>query len=202
MNTKKLITGIATAGIFVSAFASSAFADTDVTIQGTGALSSNGVSVTESNVDVMNQSSKTNAVTLVGVNQNTGGNSASFNTGGGGVNLTSGNTHSTVGTTVAGGSNTAVITSPCGCAGNGNTTATIKNTGALSGNSITINSSNTNVVSQKTKTNAVTVVSVSQKTGNNNASFNTGNGTKTVTSGNATSTVATSVSGGSNTLVH
>jgi hypothetical protein len=163
MLNKKVITGIATAGLLVSTFASAAFADTDVTIQGTGALSSNGVSVTESNVDVVGQSSTTNAVTIVGVHQNTGGNTGSFNTGSGGVDVTSGNTDSIVGTIVTGGNNTAVVTSPCGCAGTGNTTATIKKTGALSGNSITINSSNTSVVSQKTKTNALTVVSVSQK---------------------------------------
>lgn len=198
MISKKITTSLITAGVIVAGFAPVAFAETSVTVDGTGAFSSNNVTINDSNTTVVDQSSKTVANTTTVVNQETGGNSANFNTGAGNVDVTSGPATSGVTTTVTGGDNAAVVPT-CGCE-NGNTTVSVKGTGAFSYNKVKVSTGSTTVVTQKSTTKANTTTVVTQKTGNNSASFNTGSGTKTVTSGGTTSGVTTTVSGGSNWL--
>ena len=56
--------------------------ETDVTISGNGALSTNTVKVWNNNSSTVNQSNTTNATTTVTTTASTGGNNSSFNTGG------------------------------------------------------------------------------------------------------------------------
>ncbi len=75
------------------------------TISGNGAFSKNSVVLVNKNSKSTYQSNTTIANTNIVVGSNTGGNSSSFNVGGG-SSITSGGTNSTVGVTVEGSSNT------------------------------------------------------------------------------------------------
>lgn len=78
---------------------------TDVTIQGNGALSHNGVMVVNSNSNTVLQSNSSYVGTMVMTSASTGYNSSSFNTGGN-SSIDTGNASNTVGVEVGGNSNT------------------------------------------------------------------------------------------------
>ena len=82
---------------------------TDNKIQGNGADSYNKITTTSSNKTIVEQSNSTAVVNLVGVLQNTGGNTANKNTGGGDVDVNSGNANATVINTVTTGGNDLTI---------------------------------------------------------------------------------------------
>jgi hypothetical protein len=79
--------------------------DGDNTIRGNGADSYNKITVVSKNKTEVSQTNSTAVVNLVGVLQNTGGNSASKNTGGGDVDATSGDADATVTNEVTTGGN-------------------------------------------------------------------------------------------------
>lgn len=77
---------------------------TDVTIQGNGAFSHNGVHVVNSSSNTVSQTNGTYVGTMVMTSSSTGGNSSSFNTGGGN-SIDTGNASNTVVVEVGGSSN-------------------------------------------------------------------------------------------------
>ncbi len=79
-------------------------ANTKVVVSGNGVNSTNKVKVTDVNVQKTSQSNLTGALVVVGQLSNTGGNTASGNTGGD-VNVVTGNVDNTVDVSVTGGSN-------------------------------------------------------------------------------------------------
>ena len=196
----KLVAGTGAAILATALLAGSAFA-ADLEIKDNGAGSYNKIEVV--NVETCNvvQGSETNVLSVVSASASTGGNSASFNTGGD-VTVTSGNATATATLTVTGGSNTA--TNPCccdknPCEGAPAPSTLISDNGAFSYNKVKVfNFSNSSVV-QGASTNVGAYVGAKAKTGKNKAWFNTG-GTTDVTSGSATSSSSQTVTGGSNTL--
>lgn len=193
----KTATGIAAVGLLFATMAPAAFAD--VEISGNGSGSSNGVSLTVSNLCKVKQSSNTTAVTTVTSSASTGGNTASSNTGGS-VTIDTGDATSTVETTVTGGSNVAVDPC-CGCEPAAAPDVLISGNGENTSNGVTLAVEAKKVVKQKSNTTAVTTVTSRAKTGKNKAKYNTGEGANVaITTGGATSSVTTSVTGGSNSL--
>ncbi|HVF69313.1 MAG TPA: CHRD domain-containing protein [Xanthomonadales bacterium] len=97
MNFKqKITTGLATGAVLLSAIAPAAFAATSVHISGNGAFSQNRVNVSQSHSLSASQSNNANISNSVNVSSNTGGNNASFNTGGS-VAVVSGDANTHVG---------------------------------------------------------------------------------------------------------
>lgn len=184
----KLATGVATAALLATAFAPAAFADTIIRYRNTGAGSLNKTKIHKENKVKVEQYNSTAVVNLVGVLQNTGGNSATNNTGDGDIHVNSGNANGTVGNTTITGGNLANV-EPCGCP-DGDTRVIFRNTGAGSTNKVVIEETNETKVTQENETLVVNGVLVGQNTGLNSASGNTGDGDVTVDSGDATATVS------------
>jgi hypothetical protein len=101
----------------------------------------------------------------------TGGNSASFNTGGS-VLVASGNTSASTNITNAGSSNVDLM-GGAGCNG-GSTTAVLGGNGAFSTNSVNVQNSNSNSVKQTAENDFLNNVTEQLSTGHNSANFNTG----------------------------
>lgn len=182
-------TGLVTVAMLASV-AAPAFAAT-VTVTGNGRNSHNTVNVHKTNTNVATQTSNTGVHNTVYVSQNSGGNKSHDNLGD--STITSGHTNSNVNLSVTGGSN--VLTAPtCGC----DTDDTVVVAGNLrnSHNTVNLNNSQTNVLSQTSNTSLYNFVGVSQNTGGNTSHDNLGD--STITSGNANSNVNTVVDGGSN----
>lgn len=195
----KLATGILTAGILASSFVPAAFA-ANVKIKGTGAMSVNHAHVKTKKVTEVSQYNGTAVVNLVGVGQNTGGNSSSFNTGKkSATTVSSGRAVANVTNSTETGSNNADVNGCC-CGGEENTDVVIKNTGALSHNHVSVSDKCITKAEQSNETLVVNGVLVGQNTGLNSASFNTG-GTTSVDSGNASANVTNTTTTGSNNLV-
>ena len=194
--TKKFTVAVATAAIVLGAVAPAAFASTtNITVSGNGALSNTGVKINNTTNTTVVQSNVSNVVTVVNSTANTGGNHASFNTGGSTV-IATGNARSNVKVTVGGSSNSAVVPTP---ATDNGTNVTVSDNGALSVNKVKVNNSNILTVVQQNWSNVWNVISSSTKTGNNSSNFNTG-GITGIGSGNATSNVTVNVTGSTNTL--
>ena len=198
MKLRKIATGVATIGLLFATMAPAVFAD--VTIDGNGADSTNGVIVVDSSKCKVSQSSNTAALTFVYSSADTSGNTANSNTGGGDVTVKSGDASSTVKTEVTGGDNTA--TDPCcGCTpATPPADVTISNNGKDSTNGVITVTENNKKVKQTSNTFALTGVLSSADSGNNKANGNTGGGNVKVKSGKSTSTVTTKITGGSNSL--
>lgn len=193
---KKIAVAVATAAIVLGAVAPAAFASTtNVTVSGNGALSSTGVKVNNTTNTTVVQSNASNVVTVVNSTANTGGNHASFNTGGATV-IGTGNATSNVNVTVGGSSNKATVPTP---AADNTTNVTVSGNGALSVNKVKVTNTNVLTVVQQNLSNIWTVLASSTKTGNNSSNFNTG-GTTGIGTGDATSNVTVNVTGSSNTL--
>jgi hypothetical protein len=193
---RKFATSIATASIIATMVAPLAFAD--VTIDGNGKKSENLVVVGQLNVNAVEQSNNTTANTVVVSNASTGGNKANGNTGDGNVTIGTGPATNTTTVTVTGGDNTAVLPDQCGCGDAGD--ISITGNGKKSKSAVIDLSANVNLVSQKGKTKANTLVVNSAKTGNNKSNGNTGAGNKSIGTGIAANTTAVTVTGGSNSL--
>jgi hypothetical protein len=198
----KLGGAVAVASFVATVLAPAGLAETTVTVTNNGAVSNNTVNVTNSggngstNVKQTNDSTIVNGVT---VHQNTGKNTASYNTGGD-TTIVTGDANSDVNVTVGGSSNTALGNEGCGCSV-ASTIVTISDNGAASNNKVTVkngSNSNGNGGSQKNKSYIVNSVDVHQVTGKNKAKFNTG-GSTGVGTGNSTSNVTVNVTGSANT---
>lgn len=194
----KLATGLVTASLLAATVAPAAFAATDVTVSGNGAGSVNKVKVKNKNKTKVTQYNATAVVNLTGVFQNTGGNTANSNTGGGDVTVNSGKATSTVTNSTTTGGNDATI-NPCGCP-TGDTLIDVSDNGADSTNTVKVKNTNKTVVEQTNETLVVNGTLVAQNTGGNTANSNTGDGSVSVDSGDASSTVTNVVTTGGNTL--
>lgn len=188
-----LATACATLGLLATA--GIAFADTSAEISGNGAESNNTIIIKHKCETVVDQTNKTKVNTEVTANANTGGNSASSNTGGD-VTIDTGNASNTVTVDVTGGSNSASLPSDQCCC-QSTTDTLISGNGEGSTNLVKVKSKKSTVVSQYAKTKVKAKASVKAKTGKNIADDNTG-GTVDVTTGNGTNTVGVTVSGGGN----
>jgi hypothetical protein len=194
----KLATGLVTASLLAATVAPAAFAATDITVSGNGAGSHNKVKVKNKNKTKVVQSNATAVVNLTGVFQNTGGNTANNNTGGGNVDVNSGNATSTVTNHTTTGGNVATV-DPCGCP-TGDTLIDVSGNGADSTNKVKVKNTSTTTVRQTNETLVVNGTLVAQNTGGNHANNNTGDGTVDVNSGDADSTVTNTVTTGGNLL--
>lgn len=192
----KLTTGIATATLIAAAFAPAAFA-ADITVAGNGDSSTQTVNDVHANVTVVGQSSVTSVSNVVTTTANTGGNSASRNTGGS-SDVTTGNAVNNVTITTVGGDNTATV-EPCDCDDPANT-ITVRGNGNKSMTTVNDFGLHLALVGQNSQTQVGNVVTTKAKTGNNKANKNTGKGSKSVTTGNARNTVSIRTVGGSNSL--
>lgn len=193
----KLTTSVVTTAFLVGlVLPTGAFAANTVTVSGNGAGSTNKVKIKNTKKVRVEQSNRTAVINLVGVFQNTGGNSANQNTGGD-VTVNSGNATANVTNTTTTGGNTLVVPD-CGCPDPVNT-VDVKDNGADSTNTVKITNKSKTVVSQSNETLVVNGVLVGQNTGNNEANQNTG-GTVSVDSGNASATVNNTTTTGDNLL--
>lgn len=197
MLTRKLVAGLATAGLIASVMAPAAFA-ADIDISGNGNKSDNNVLVGSLNVNAVGQENNTTANTTVVNTANTGGNKANGNTGDGGVAIETGDATNSTMVTVTGGDNDATLPDPCGC--QGVDSISITDNGNKSNNNVAVLSANINLVGQKSKTKANTTVVNTAKTGKNKANNNTGGGSVGVSTGAALNRTRVTVTGGSNTL--
>ncbi|MEK7605568.1 MAG: hypothetical protein AAB478_03545 [Patescibacteria group bacterium] len=193
----RIVAGAATVAILATTMAPATFA-AKIKFKNTGAGSVNHATIVQTNNKTLTQYNGTAVVNIVGTLQNTGGNSASGNTGDGNVTVGSGNATSTVTNKTTTGGNDATV-NPCGCPTDDDTIR-FRNTGAGSVNNATIVSTNTSSTEQTNETFVLNGVLVAQNTGLNSASGNTGDGNVTVGSGNATSTVSNTTTTGGNTL--
>ncbi len=191
----KIASAAATAGLLATSFAPAAFADT-VVVKGNGADSTNKVKVNKKTKTKVSQTNNTAVVNLVGVMQNTGGNTANKNTGGD-VTVGSGDATATVTNTTKTGNNSATVTG-CPCE-DSDDTIRISGNGADSTNKVKSNTKTKTVVSQTNNTLVVNGVLVAQNTGDNHANKNTG-GDVDVDSGEADATVENTTTTGANTV--
>lgn len=193
---KKLGTVIATAAILGSVMApAAAFADTN-TIRGNGADSDNKIETENKTETIIIQENETVALTFVAASANSGGNSASQNTGGD-VSIETGKAVNNVDVSVTGGNNVANVEN-CGCP-EGTTDNLIKNNGADSKNSIKDKKSNKTDVGQGNATFAGTGIFVRANSGDNKANKNT-DGSTSVTTKKSSNSVSVVVKGGHNKL--
>ena len=195
MTIKHKIGSVVAAGVLYAALATPALAATGVHVTNNGAMSKNGVVVVKASSKTTLQTNVTKVKNNVGTTQNTGKNSASFNTGGN-SSVTSGDATSTVAVVNMGGGNTA--TESCGCP-TGDTEVHVTHNGAKSVNGAVVVEKNSSLVSQTNVTKLTNNVWTTQNTGKNSASFNT-DGTSGVESGAADSTVGVENTGGGNEL--
>jgi hypothetical protein len=199
----KTATGIATAAIVVSSFATAALATVDVTISGNGADTNNTAKVETSNTTIVTQTNTANISNNVSVTSNTGGNKANSNTGGD-VSVSTGNATSNVGISNTANSNAADV-SGCNCSGDVN--ATISGNGANSKNDLKLETESKTWVTQNNTANVSNNVDAYLTTGKNEANKNTGGGVSietgnaeanNITVHNAVNKNVASVGGGSN----
>lgn len=188
-----LATAAATLGFLATA--GMAFADTTADISGNGVDSTNTIIIKNKCENVIDQTNKTKVNTEVTASANTGGNSASSNTGGD-VTIDTGNASNTVTVDVTGGSNTATVPSDQCCC-QSTTDTIISGNGDGSTNYVKVKSKKLSVVTQYSKTKVKTKTWLKAKTGKNIADDNTG-GSVDVTTGNADNTVDVTVTGGGN----
>ncbi|MEK6901778.1 MAG: hypothetical protein AABX37_05520 [Nanoarchaeota archaeon] len=198
----KVGAGIVTASLLLSSVTTSAFADLSAEISENGAGSHNSIYIKQKNECSVYQKNKTEVLTEVESQANTGGNTANGNTGGD-VTVNTGNATSTVTVQVDGGSN--IATNPCCCEcqtcdlhlwGQG---VVISGNGEDSVSSVTVKKKKSSSVKQKNETSVLTAVLSKAKTGKNKAKYNT-NGSVEIKTGKAESTVDVSVTSSSNTL--
>jgi hypothetical protein len=188
----KVASTIVTSGLVATLFAAPVFA-ADNEISGNGPQSDNVIVVANEQTTVVEQTNVTNVVTLVGVFQNTGGNTASGNMGDATINT--GNATSVVKTKVGGSANAAVVPD-CGC--DTSHTNLISGNGPKSTNVVVDLNKKTKVVKQTNLSSVLTAALVGQNTGGNKAKNNSGNAS--ITTKNTDSTVVTKVKAPANVV--
>lgn len=192
----KVISLVAAGALFLSAVTTSAFAWDQ--ISGNGAVSSNSITNTMRNTASISQSNNANFSNTVWINGNTGGNNASFNTGGN-TTISTGSTSATVDISNVAGKNVANIgVLGCGCFMTTGS-AVIADNGAFSNNRISQSMNNSLRVNQNNTTSLNNRVNVSGSTGHNSSSFNTG-GSSFIGTGSANADVMVHNVAGGNQL--
>jgi len=182
---KRIITAIATGAVLVNAMAPLALADTNLTVSGNGALSSNAVNVVSASNTVVNQTNNANITNNVHSDASTGGNSSNFNTGGNST-ISTGDANNTVNVSNAANLNEANVS--CGC-GNGATSVNVTGNGAYSNTGVGVVNANQVFVNQDNNADFNNNVTANSSTGKNDSSYNTGGSTVVIT-GNAADNVS------------
>lgn len=195
----KLGTGAVSAAVFMSAFAGSAFASTELTIDGNGTDSKNVIKVSEKCKTEVTQKNNTDVKFKVNAKSSTGGNEIDGTTGDGDVTIDTGDATTTVNLTVTGGSNTAEVPDCC-CNGDEPLTIDIKDNGNDSVNKVKTKKKAKVEIEQKAKTKVKANVKAKSKTGKNEIKDTTGSGDVEITTGDATTEVVGEVTGGDNNL--
>lgn len=172
MNTllKKATVGIATGALLAISAVPSAFASTGVGVNGNGAFSSNDVNVSNSCSTSVSQVNDTNIANNIRNLAYTGGNSASFNTGGSVVVYT-GAAASHVDVANAAGTNALSGAQSCS---NGSTGVGVSGNGAFSDTNVDVSNWSREQWKQYNETVFLNNIYNSMSTGNNAANFNTG----------------------------
>jgi hypothetical protein len=192
---KQVTVGIATAALLAVTAVPSAFASSSVGVGGNGAFSSNDVDIDNNcRVDVT-QANETDIRNAIRNYASTGGNNASFNTGGS-VVIHTGDASSNVDVSNAAGSN--VLSGVSGCGG-GSTSVGIHGNGAFSDSSVDVSNWSREQWKQYNETRFLNSVYNTMTTGNNSANFNTGSDIVIYT-GNAHSSTTLENQAGSNVL--
>lgn len=176
---KKFTTAIATGAVVLNALAPAAFAS-ETTISGNGAFSDNSVDISNHNNTTVSQDNNADIFNHVESNASTGGNDASFNTGGDtSINTGNASTNTTVTNDVN--TNVAHVES---AGGNNGTDVTVSGNGAFSENDVNVRNNSDVRVHQDNDAHVSNIVNSNATTGHNNAGFNTG-GDTSINTGNA-----------------
>lgn len=193
---KKLITGVATASLFLSS-AISVLA-VDVEVIGNGLNSDNTVTVTNKCSQSVKQKSDTTVSIGLTMTGNSGNNSANGNTGGA-VSIKTGDVKNTAVIGVTGGDNTAEVPDCCCIDQNSQDSITVSGNGQGSNQDVTVKNKSKSRTKQKSKTTLGLSASITGKSGNNKTHNNTGAGAE-VKTGSVENTAEVVVTGGENNL--
>lgn len=167
--TIKIATAVSTVALVVSSIATPLLATT-VEVSGNGANSDSNVTVNQSTSNTVSQTNDANITNNVNVQSNTGGNKAKDNTGGN-VEISTGDSNSTVNVSNTANSNQASVS--CGCPADVN--VKVSGNGAKSDNDVKVNTANNVGIDQDNTANIKNNIYVKQGTGNNSANDNGGN---------------------------
>ena len=191
---KKVASAAATAGMLL--YLAGPVLATEIVITGNGAGSDNYATVTQVTTTVVTQNNVANVTNDVDADADTGGNDASFNTGGD-VVISTGNASADIDISNTLNSNMAEV--DC-CDANG-TDVEISGNGAYSDNTVGLLQESTTVLNQNNVANVINRVKyVNVDTGDNSAGQNTGGGVVIVT-GNAKADVSISTTANTNTAM-
>lgn len=168
---QKIGAGLATGALLTVASVPSAFAATDVNVSGNGAFSDNNAAVSSSCSTSLDQTNVSNISNNVVTRANTGGNTASFNTGGS-VTIFTGDATTDVEVSNAAGSNVASVDGS-GCS-TGSTDVSVHGNGAFSDNSVYVRNWDRESWRQFNANYLRNQIYTNLTTGNNSANFNTG----------------------------
>ena len=168
---QKIGASLATGALLTVASVPSAFAATDVNVSGNGAFSDNDAVVSSNCSKSLDQTNVSNISNTVATHANTGGNDASFNTGGS-VTIYTGDATTNVDVSNAAGSNVASV-GGSGC-GNGSTDVSVYGNGAFSDNSVTVRNWDRESWRQYNANYVRNQIYTNLNSGNNSANFNTG----------------------------
>ncbi len=188
INTRKLVTAIATSAILMNAMAPAfAFAETTIQVTGNGSYSDNNAKVEQRSDTTVVQSNDAHVSNKVSGTASTGGNDANDNTGGNtAIKTGSAQSNATVSNTLN--SNSADVLN-CNC--DKDTKVLISGNGSHSDNDVKLKNSNTTGVFQTNNADVYNNVDTTAKTGDNDANRNTG-GDTTIITGNAKSNATVS----------
>jgi hypothetical protein len=164
---KAALSAVAVAGLTASFLAPSAFADTSILISGNGYRSDNSVSVDQNSSTTVVQSNDATFVNNVTTSNNTGGNSASRNTGGD-VTIVTGDAESFVDISNSANRNELSI-SGCGTCGHGGSDILIVGNGAHSDNRVDVDSDHEKFFGQFNDADFRNSVNTHNNTGGNSA---------------------------------
>lgn len=191
----KAAAGVATGALMVLSAVPSAFASSAVGVSGNGAFSDTDVDVNNNCSTQVSQMNQTDIENAIRNYASTGGNSASFNTGGS-VVINTGDARSAVDVSNAAGSN--ALSGAQGCS-NRSTLVGVSGNGAFSDTNVDVSNWSREQWRQYNETAFLNSVYNSMVTGNNSANFNTGSDILIYT-GNAASGTSVSNQAGSNVL--
>lgn len=182
----RITTAIATGAVLLNALAPLALANT-ITESGNGAFSDNTVKLNNDTKTVVDQTNDAHVSNNISSNASTGGNSASFNTGGD-TKIVTGNAGSNVDVNTAVNLNKADI-SNCGACQAQDTNIKISGNGAYSDNQAKVSNDNKVKLSQDNNADITNKINANATTGKNDSSFNTG-GSSIIGTGDAYTNVS------------
>jgi hypothetical protein len=188
--TKRFTTAIATGAVLLNALAPVALAS-DLNVVGNGVNSTNDINVTKTSATVVNQTNNANITNNVSSKASTGGNDASYNTGGD-VKVKTGDAITNTEIKNAVNLNKASVQT-CGSCDGGSFDVKIKGNGVGSDNDVDLNKSNEVFLGQNNDANVSNNVDSKAKTGGNDAGFNTGGDVKIKTGDAITNTGITTI---------